>query len=242
VFLVTQPSKKESPEKSSNVAQVLAKVLIPGVWTDNDNLIARIAHSGKRPLNDAVSVEFRKPDPALLHCFLSTGFQLVNQYRGDVHHLSHVVLTAPCSSVDQAKELFQAIDTLLHSGGVGCKIENSGRTLLCSQWPSEVSPSLATLLDSLAACYGNEQGVFTCGMCLFGLRDLFSPLPFEEKTIHLLRSFAWYLLTERPEFGPDATFSPSEDAQQFKIVAEGCKMFSEEDDPFHNPFGVWSIG
>lgn len=158
-------------------------------------------------------------------------------------HTSVVYLSAPAGSPEQAADIAFAASAVLKAGGLGVKIETTGKAFEKDRWMTFIAEFEDSLLyemyvvDSIVDADGT---VYSCGMRNLGLKDtIVAGLDFQE-SVDLIRVFGYYQLMEKPVIRDRQTFSPEVDAPVFRITDEP-RQPNEGHELFENPFGMWRL-
>lgn len=150
---------------------------------------------------------------------------------------------------------------LLESGGLAMKCESSGISHGRDAWimlTKQLSDTTIGSSDFWAAMFdalvqfpiSNGKDIYSCGMHLLGqpdvivseslLQQMQPDVPTGNVAVYLFTVFCLYLLDECAPgaFGSGHTFAPDAVWPRLRVTWEPCRMY-EEDDFFHNPFGLW---
>jgi hypothetical protein len=158
-------------------------------------------------------------------------------------HRSVVYITGNGGSYAAAEAIARAAGVLLKAGGLGIKVETTGKAFDAQVWTDLLAdfdtPDLYRMfvVDSLA----EEDGtVFSCGMHNLGLRDtIVSGEEFQE-AVQLIKIFSFYQIVDNPVIRGNETFTATVDAPVFVIVNEPEAPYNDHD-LFENPFGMWRL-
>ena len=229
-------------------------IWVPGNWTDRNEIVTRVAQTAEYlfigPLmKDLATHDFFKVDVFTPDWTEKDAFACFNVARSNPITTKDLALTCTTpifslacetGSIESIEKLVKAATFLLKLGGIGLKILNGGSFLTREEWDSNSFPDLQAIFDAFVLIYSNAQGVFSCGMHNFGLRDVFVPLENDKDSNYLIRSFAWYVLNEKPIINSGEIFSLGPDDPYFKVL-ETSDNFFPIDHPYHNPYGSWKL-
>ncbi len=146
------------------------------------------------------------------------------------------------ASLSQVRESLEVGNALLNSGGIAVKVESAGVAHSAEKWRQLAeSDDLFSLYVAFITLIGSENTFYSCGMHNFGLPDCevennLSP----EAAADLLNQFNYYQLAESPDLASGNTFSLSADSPTYTLTKEKDRHH-HPGEPFHNPFGIWSI-
>lgn len=185
-------------------------------------------------------------DPKMYEAFAiagrPTGYSAAALSKIAAHKLV-VYITAETGNLADAKYLADTAAMLLHAGGLGVKVETTGKAFEKEQWLEQLTDfeeyKLYPLfvLDSIV---DREQNVYSCGMHNLGQPDtIVSGVPFQE-AVNLMQTFHYYQLMEQPVITNNQTFSTAPDAPVY-IITEETEQPYQGDELFENPFGMWRL-
>ncbi len=229
-------------------------IWVPGNWTDRNEIVTRVAQTAEYLfigllMKDLVTNDFFKADIFTPDWTDKEAFAYFNAARPDPISAKDLgltcttpifSLTCETGSIESLEKLAKAAAFLLKLGGIGIKVINGGSFLTREEWDAHPIPNLHDIFEAFVLVYWNKQGVFSSGMHNFGLRDVFVPLENDKDSNYLVRSFAWYVLNEKPIIKCGETFSLGPEEPYFKVL-ETSDNFFPVDDPYHNPYGLWKL-
>lgn len=231
---------------------------IPGNWKDNSEIVRAIASAN---LN-----EFLFAGLVMLNLKTKKGFELqidaydehikesfriagmVNRVEADFieeigNHKHVIYLIGETGSLAGAKEMADAGMAILNAGGIGVKVETTGKAFTKEQWTSllddfeEANLYEMFVLDSISDGNGT---VYTCGMHNLGFKDTIVEDENFQDAVDLLSIFGYYQVVDKPEIANGQTFGTEVGAPVFEIVDEENQP-NKGDDLFGNPFGMWRL-
>ena len=247
-------------EKSINRTERKPKTVlcIPGNWNDRTEIVTAIAENN---LNDFIFAGM-----VLLNLKTNKGFELEICERdsgmresfkiaGMVNHLSEefldeidkhkfvIYISAETGNLESAKEIAEAGNAILKSGGTGIKVETTGKAFTKQYWTEYLTDFVESdlyqmfVLDSIS----DEKGItYTCGMHNLGFKDSIVYNEEFQDSVNLLSIFGYYQLIDKPEIQLGQTFSTDMDSPIFEITEEN-KQPNKGDELFKNPYGMWKL-
>jgi hypothetical protein len=227
---------------------------IPGLWQNRFEIMQSLVRQDllltgfllmDAQTKFAVKAEIYPHDPELAGAFAYASGGHISQEDLDqiAKHKHTLYLICKSQKLEDLQQLIRIGAKVLQAGGLAVKVETSGfahpkdRWIELSQAGDEVS-----LYQALVCKVQHEQGLHTCGMHQFGMRDAIvydDKLELEE-CAELLNQFLLYLLYEKPELNEGETFSLDEGSPWYRIGVEECTRY-EPDHYFHNPHGLWTL-
>ncbi len=158
-------------------------------------------------------------------------------------HNSVVYISVPTGSLQEAAHIAFAAEALLKAGGIGVKIETSGKAFDKEAWfglTSNFQEHYAYEMFVIDSLVEEDGTVFSCGMQNLGLKDtIVSDLPFQEAA-DLIRIFSYFQIVDKPVIHSSQTFTPTIDSPIFRITEEDNPPYKDEEQ-LGNPFGVWRL-
>lgn len=205
---------------------------IPGNWHSEAEL----------PVIEGVVAELRSHDHHLTHSFKHAGLQRFSEQELQAieKHTSVVYISGKGGSFSDAEKMMQAGQALLQNGGLGIKVETSGKAFNASTWEELVN------MDHEHRFYeafvllvkGADNSIHSCGMHNLGLRDTLSDAIGEVMdTAELVDIFCIYQILEEPDIKEGQTFSTDPDSPVYIINEEPCTYYAPGDH-FYNPYGI----
>lgn len=205
---------------------------IPGSWHSEAEL----------PVMEGVVAELRSHDHHLAHSFKHAGLQRFSEQELQAieKHTSVVYISGKGGSFSDAEKMMRAGQALLQTGGLGVKVETSGKAFNVSAWEELVN------MDHEHRFYeafvllvkGADNSIHSCGMHNLGLRDTLSDAIGEVMdTAELVDIFCIYQILEKPDIQEGQTFSTDPDSPVYIISEEPCTYYAPGDH-FYNPYGI----
>lgn len=155
-------------------------------------------------------------------------------------HKQCAYLIGEGGSAEAALGCVDAANALLRAGGYGVKVESAGVAHSREAWLT-LGESADELLEMLVAFVGDEDAVFTCGMHAVGLPDACIDGQPGEEAAQALFVFVNFLLFDSPTLGDGDEFAVDEEGSQMYTMILGPSRFEDTEDPFHNPYGQWTL-
>lgn len=231
---------------------------IPGKWKDRSEIITSIAKSN---LN-----EFIFAGMAMLNMKTNKGFELqIEEYDKNVKesfriaglvnrveeefieeigdHKFVIYLIGETGNLKDAKEISEAAKAILKAGGIGIKVETTGKAFTKKQWIELLTNfeegNLYEMFVLDAISDGNGT-VYTCGMHNLGYKDAIVHGEEFQDAVELLSIFGYYQITDKPEIKAGQTFGTSIDSSVFEILEENNQP-NKGDELYENSFGMWRL-
>lgn len=231
---------------------------IPGLWKDRTEIVTSIAESnigdyifaGKILLNMNTNIGFEleisERDERMRESFKWAG--MVNRVSDDFlntidKHSFVIYIIGESGTIDKAKFLADAGSAILKAGGLGIKVENTGKAFDKKQWTDLLvnyqDSNLYNMyvLDSIS---DSKETTYSCGMHNLGLKDTIVTGENFQASVELISIFNYYQLIEKPIIESGQTFSTSKDSPVFQILDEKRQPY-KGDEYFENPFGMWRL-
>ena len=231
---------------------------IPGNWNSKEEIVTSIAKENLNEFifagmvllnlntNKGFEMEICERDERMKKSFKYAGMtnQLSEEYLNEIDDHNFVIyLSSETGNLESAKEIANAGKALLKSGGIGIKVESTGKAFNKEHWIDLLTDFEESnlyemfVLDSIA----NKQGdVYSCGMHNLGLKDTIVVGEDFNNAITLMKSFNYFILMDKPELKENHTFSPSDEWPSFKITEEKNQP-NKEHELFENKFGMWNL-
>ena len=248
--------KDKTPAVKAKVAKTI--LCIPGNWEDfddfKDSLIASTEAeyltvgdfliNGKRKRH--YTFEFCERDEKMKASFAVAG--KVTRVREDFldeieNHKYVVYISGDTGNLEEAEHIVHAGNAILKAGGIGIKIETTGKAFEKSRWMELLvdfeSHRLYEMfvLDSII----DEDGtVFSCGMQNIGLKDTIVSGEGFQDAVDLIKIFGYYQIVDKPVIHNNQTFQKSAGASIYRITDEPHPRY-EGHETFENPFGMWRL-
>jgi hypothetical protein len=230
---------------------------IPGHWKDRSEIVRTVARTNLHeylfagiallhiPTSETFEVEVCEPDSGMRGSFEVAGQGRLSESEltaVDQHSLV-VYLIGKGGNMQNAERVMKAATAFLNAGGLGVKVETTGKAFNKDQWlrlsQSRDEGKFYTGYVILVSTETNS--VYSCGLHNIGLSDVICDcsLPIEE-ALDLVEIFIYYLLVDKPTIKSGETFSKETGAQKFVIIEEECTIY-RPDHLFFNSFGMYRL-
>jgi hypothetical protein len=231
---------------------VTTVICVPGPWKDRTAVVQSIAgDSGGWLLAGAVmmhaetkaayTLEVQGHDARMRRAFEVAGFG------GELDvieaHTQVLYAIAEGGTREAAKGFLRAGAGLLRAGGLGVKVESTGRAHTPEAWMELADDADDGALFEAFVTFvsAGKRTLHTCGMHNLGLPDARVDAPLAPaESINLLRAFHFFQIVDRPVLKSGETFRVGADAPRYRLAMTPCDAYPE-DDLFHNPNGVWRL-
>ncbi len=247
-------------EKSVNQTERKPKTIlcIPGSWSNRTEIVTAIAENNRNDFifagmvllnlktNKGFELEICERDDRMKDSFKFAG--MVNQVSDKFlelidNHEYVIYLSTETGTLESAKEIAQAGEAILKSGGIGIKVETTGKAFTKEHW-TELLNSFGEsylyqmfVLDSIS---DGKEMTYTCGMHNLGFKDSIVYKEEFQDSANLLSIFGYYQIIDKPEIRSGQTFSVDMVSPIFEIKEERNQPYSG-DELFENPFGMWKL-
>lgn len=225
---------------------------IPGAWANQDDLVKAIneiagySYAGMVFLNEktqqSFGVEIYEQDENMRLAFEQLGMGRLTEEQLDAiaKHTFTVYLIGKGGQIEDARAIMEASHALLQAGGLGVKIETTGKAFSVDTWNMLCQlEDNARLYDGFVIKLHAEGDVYyTCGMQNLGLRDAIVGAVDQQTAIYALDAFSLYQILEEPHIRPGESFSPAPESPSFQISQEEDKRYPKED-IYNNSYGLW---
>ncbi len=251
------PFKKQTKESTSTPVKSI--ICIPGNWTDFQDfkeslivssgatymVVGNILLTGKDQHH--YSLEFCERDPKMKDAFGIAGriTGITEETLDEIAGHKHIIfISGETGSLHEAERIAQAGLALLDAGGIGLKVESTGKAFSKSMWVEFMAnfdpESQLYEMFVLDSIIDKEGTVFSCGMHNLGLRDTIVSNEQFEDAMHLIRIFGYYQIVDKPVIRNNQTFRQDLESPLFRVTNELHPPY-EHNEIFHNPFGMWRL-
>ena len=231
---------------------------IPGNWKDRTDLITQIAShnllkyifAGKALLNVETQVsfelEFYKRDERLKQAFQHAGMvnQVSERFLKQIDaHTSVVYILAETGSIHAVREVAEAGNAILNAGGLGVKVDSAGKAFTKAHWQALLEDFESTNLYQMFVLDSITDGLsmtHSCGMHNLGFKDTIVYHEKFQEAVHLISTFHYYQIIDKPEIKAEQTFSIDANSPAFIILEEKNQPYAG-DELFGNPYGMWRL-
>jgi len=228
---------------------------LPGLWPTRSDIVTSIVRlsdglifAGKVLLdtttNQSYQLDIYEHDPDLVRAFALAGRRSLteNDLAAIDAHTHTLYVIGKGGSGERAKLLMQVSTRLLRAGGLAVKVESTGVAHSTNDWQTlNAAPEPSALYSAYVTLIGDHERFYSCGMHNLGLPDatVSVRLPSNDAA-QLLETFLLYLLFEQPNLKSGHTFSINAQTPRYRLRLAPC-TFYEADDPFYNPYGMWTL-
>lgn len=159
------------------------------------------------------------------------------------NHKSVIYLSGQTGEEKPAKALAETVGRLLKIGGIGVKIETSGKAFDFDKWLSFLNRTVGDplydmfVLDSLV---NTDGSVYSCGMHNLGWPDVIVKGLELQDAVDLIRIFNFYQLVDKPVIKNGQIFRTGIDVSRY-IITDEINQPNKGHDLFENPFGMWCL-
>jgi len=230
-------------------------ISVPGLWKDRTELVQIVArtsggyllagnilHNAKE--NVGFEIDVYEHDPGLAESYAMTGNERFNdELLSDIHsHTYTVYIIADGQGFEAAKNMMNAANGLLKSGGLAVKVETAGTAYTKEEWTEIMKEEeYFSVYSSLVTLINDDPNYTSVGMQSFGLPDSMVSTQFApDEAADIMNNFNWYLLTSSPELNDGETIQFTEEGSTFKLTHWEDTRY-EYEDAFFNPLGLWEI-
>lgn len=228
---------------------------IPGKWKNRDAIVEAIAKNsggytfaGMMLIHDqtqeSFGLEIYEKDSNLRQAFEFAGMgQLSEEFLQSIdEHTFTVYIIGEGGNLELAQKMMTVSQALLKIGGLGVKIETTGKAFSPETWNNICNlQEEAKYYDAFVTKLRAQDDVYyTCGMHNLGLRDAVIGAVDMNTAIYTLDVFSIYQIVEQPTIQAGETFSAIEDSPHFEILEEKDTRYPEGDG-FHNKYGMWIL-
>jgi hypothetical protein len=231
---------------------------IPGAWKDFDDFKGALITSSAAHymvLGDALinsfghyhySFEFCERDVRMRLSFsvagMTTGMSAQDLDVVEGHRFV-VYISGVTGNPGQAAQIAEAATAILKAGGLGIKVESTGKAFSKERWLDQMAvtePQRLYDMFVLDSITDKDGTVFSCGMHNLGLKETIVSNEDFQEAARLIRVFGCYQFLEHPVILENQTFQVDRSAPLFRITSEPHPPYAT-DDTFHNPYGMWRL-
>lgn len=245
-------------EQDSPVNKPKTVLCIPGNWNDSDEIVRALAASNPNEFifagmtlldieNDITyEVEICESDEAMRDSFYWAGRinQLDEDFLDEIEQHQHVVyIIGETGDSESAEKIARAGNAFLKAGGMGMKVESTGKAFTKEHWNSLLNDDFdgESLYEMFVhGAIGNEGKLYSCGMHNLGLRDTIVYNEELQESADLIMTFNLTQLINKPELKKGMTFNVEDYAPLF-VMTEEANQPNEGDELFENPYGMWKL-
>jgi hypothetical protein len=247
-------------KKENSVVGIKPKTVlcIPGKWKDRseivtaivDNNLGRFIFAGNVLLNintnQGYSLEIHDKDGQMQNAFKVAGLvnRLSNHFLEEIdkhHYVIYVI--GDTGNLDDAKAISEAGLAILNAGGLGLKVESTGKAFTKEHWAKLVTDFEESNLCEMFVIDSINDGqgtTYSCGMHNLGFKDtIVSNVEFQE-AVQLINIFGCYQVVDKPTIIENQTFSVDAASPVFEIQNESDQP-NKGHQLFENPYGMWRL-
>ena len=229
---------------------------IPGQWKSRSEIVTSLALANMKeyifagmillhlPTSTSFEVEVHDADPRLRQAFEVAGQDRLSESElSEIEQHTFVIyIIGKGGSQENAVAVMNAGHAFLKAGGIGIKIETSGKAFSNEQWTEIVNETDKNFYNAFVVLIKSDRySIYSCGLHNLGLRDveIDSSLNTDE-AIELIQIFIFYLLVDKPTILSGQTFSVAKDAPVFTILEQKCVIY-ESDELCFNSYGMYYL-
>ena len=250
-------NKKEKPV---NLTETKPRTIlcIPGNWNDRTGIVSAIAKNNMNEFiyagmillnlktNKSFELEICERDDRMKEAFKWAGMinRISEEFLNEVDKHKYVIyLSAETGDTESTKSIAEAGKAILKSGGIGIKVETTGKAFTKEHWTEllndfeESNLYQMFVLDSISDGKGTT---YSCGMHNLGLKDSIVYNEEFQESVNLISIFGYYQIIEKPEIKNNQTFSIDAEAPIF-VISEEKNQPNKGDEFFENPYGMWKL-
>lgn len=223
---------------------------IPGVWDGPDALALAlpddfdITERGLHmPDGSLVEVFPMKPDDQFVEIFAKSCERRPSEADREriERYTVNVCLRSLGGSVEDAARMLAAGAAIIHAGGAGVFVDNSGVAHGSDDWLALAEDSAhGGVFWAYVATIGSEEDVWSLGMHVLGYRDAVMPRSGDDEFDHLrINEFLGYTYRSGAVIR-DGDLIGGHGGPEFRLLHEDILDIPDEH-PMFNPFGRWRL-
>jgi hypothetical protein len=251
------PFKKKKPADTS--AKTFNTILcIPGIWPDKSEIINSIfsvsngefAAIGDVLLNPKTgrfyNFEVRGHDENMKTLFREAGehTKTSEEFPDKIEQHNFVIyLSGATGSFNEAYLLSAAAAFILEAGGIGVKIDTTGKAFEKTNWLANIQTyDEANLFEMFVinSISDYRGSVWSCGMQNLGLKDTIISGADSQKSVDAISIFGYHQIFDKPVIKPGQTFQQDARSAKYAITTESNQPF-KGNKLLENPFGMWRL-
>jgi hypothetical protein len=252
------PFKKKIIQQEILPTTFTTVICIPGLWNSWEEFILSIVDSTKGEYIAAgnilmnakkerhYSIEFCEQDYRMQESFKYAGMvtRVTDNFLNQIGGHKHIIyISGQTGNLEEAEHIAFAAEAVLKSGGLGIKIETTGKAFEKDKWCSMLESFEESnlyemfVIDSIV----NEDGsVYSCGMQNLGYKDTITSGDEFQSAVDLIKIFGYYQIVDKPTIQNRQTFSTSIESPKYRINEE-LNQPNKGHEQFENPFGMWRL-
>jgi len=231
---------------------------IPGNWNNRTEILTSIAENNLNEYffagmillnlktNTGFELEICERDDRMKDAFKWAGMvnRISDEFLNEIDKHKYVIyISTETGTLESAKLIAEAGNAILKAGGIGIKVESTGKAFTKEHWTKLLNnyeePNLYEMfvLDSISDGKGMT---YSCGMHNIGLKDSIVYNEEFQESVNLISIFGYYQLVEKPIIEENQTFSTDSESPIF-IITEEKNQPNKGDELFENPYGMWRL-
>jgi len=258
------PFRKKSPPTPSTTIKTLdAKIFesiicIPGNWVSWTDFILQVVKATQGEYiaagnilmhvknNRHYTVAFCERDERMRESFQVAGSvtRVSDSFLEEIGNHAYVIyISGKTGNLEDAEHIAFAAGAILKAGGIGVKIETTGKAFEKEKWNDYLKtfkqPDLYRMfvVDSIAS---SDDTVYSCGMQNLGYKDTIISGEEFQYSVRLISIFGFYQIVDKPTIKNMQTFQPDLQSPRF-LISDETNQPNKSHDLFENPFGMWRL-
>ncbi|ENA1795480.1 hypothetical protein ABF176_002325 [Flavobacterium psychrophilum] len=255
MFNIFKKTEKRVNQTATKPKTVLC---IPGNWNDRTEVVTAIAENNMNEFifagmillnlksNVGFELEICERDDRMKESFKWAGMvnSISEEFLNEVDKHKYVIyLSADTGDTESAKFIAEAGKAILKSGGIGIKVETTGKAFTKEHWTellNDYEESNLYQMFVLDSINDGEGKTYSCGMHNLGLKDCIVYNEGFQESVNLISIFGYYQLNDKPQIKTNQTFSKEAESTIF-LVSEEINQPNKGHELFENPYGMWKL-
>ena len=254
MFNIFKKAKKSVDQTITKPKTILC---IPGNWNDRTEIVAAIAENNMNEFifagmilfnlktNMGFELEICERDSRMKESFKWAGMvnRVSEEFLNEVDKHKYVIyLSVETGDLESAKSIAEAGNAILKAGGIGIKVETTGKAFTKEHWTELLNDFEESNLYQMFVLDSISDGkiTYSCGMHNLGLKDTIVYKEEFQESVNLISIFSCYQLFEKPEIKSNQTFSTDSEAPIF-VITEEKNQPNKGEELFENPYGMWKL-
>ena len=252
------PFKKKTIQQDILPTTFTTIICIPGLWNTWEEFILSVIDSTNGEYiaagnilmntkkNRHYTIDFCEYDYGMMDSFRYAGMvtRVTDGFLVQIALHKHVIyISGQTGNLEEARHIASAADAVLKAGGIGIKIETTGKAFEKNKWCSMLESFEESnlyemfVVDSIV----NQDGsVYSCGMQNLGYKDTITSGDEFQTAVDLIKIFGYYQIVDKPTIQNKQTFSTVVDSPRYRITEELNQPYRGHK-YFENPFGMWRL-
>ena len=245
------PFKKKDKTPVPKVAKTI--LCIPGNWEDVDDFkdsLVVSTNAGYLTVGNMLicggrqrhyTIEICERDEKMRASFAVAG-KVTRVGEGFLDEI-RILVFVETGSLEEAEHIAHAGDAILKAGGIGIKIESTGKAFEKSRWKeliADFEPHRLYEMLVLDSIIDEDGTVYSCGMQNIGLKDTIVSGEGFQEAVDLIKIFGYYQIIDKPVIYNNQTFQKDAASPVFRITDEPHPR-NKGHETFENPFGMWRL-